>query len=210
MEATDAADQIRENAGGDADKERFNGIVAVIIALMATLLTIASLGGDNAGQDIGTLNVEVANKWAFYQAKNIRQTAYETAVAEMKLAIAASGASLNSEAKTAAEETMNGFQKKVERYESEPDKSDPENLLKGEGKKQLMEQARDLEKQRAIAMEKDDNFDFAIALFQIAIVLASVAILITSKSLLAISLAIGALASLLTLNGFMLLFALPI
>jgi hypothetical protein len=104
------------------------------------------------------------------------------------------------------------IQKKLEeyrstaaRYEDEPDKDDPGNPLKGEGRKQLTAQAKDFESQRERASKRDPNFDFSEALFQIAIVLASVAILAGSRQVLRFSLVVGAAATLLMLNGYFLL-----
>ena len=73
-----------------------------------------------------------------------------------------------------------------------------------------MAKAREREAARDRAMRQDPNFDYAQALFQIAIVLGSVAIVAVSGRLLVISLTLGAVATLLTLNGFLLVFDLPI
>ena len=67
----------------------------------------------------------------------------------------------------------------VERYESDP--------KTGQGKKELLAKAREWEKQRDRAAERDPNFDFAEALFQIAIVLGSVSIVAVSRPLLHLS-----------------------
>ena len=52
MDAADVADQIRETVEGEhhgaGQLERFKARAAVIIAILAMLLTLASLGGDNA------------------------------------------------------------------------------------------------------------------------------------------------------------------
>ena len=81
--------------------------------------------------------------------------------------------------------------------------------LKGEGKTQLLAQAQNFEHIRDHAERKDRNFDFARGLYQIALVLGSVSIVATSRRLLVITLVIGAVATLLALNGFFLLFDLP-
>ncbi|HYW89460.1 MAG TPA: DUF4337 family protein, partial [Chloroflexota bacterium] len=59
------------------------------------------------------------------------------------------------------------------------------------------------------AARQDPNFDFAQALFQISIVLGSVSIVATSRRLLVLGLALGAVATVLMLNGFLLVFELP-
>ena len=54
------------------------------------------------------------------------------------------------------------------------------------------------------------NFDFAQALYQISIVLGSVSIVAASRRLLGLALALGTVATLFMLNGFLLLVNLPI
>jgi hypothetical protein len=61
-----------------------------------------------------------------------------------------------------------------------------------------------------VALKQDTNFDLAEALFQIGIVLASVAILSYSPMILKLALGLGALATVLMLNGFFLFFTLPL
>jgi hypothetical protein len=68
---------------------------------------------------------------------------------------------------------------------------------------------RGYEAQRTHAGLQDPNFDYAQALFQIAIVLGSVSIVSAARWLLWLSLGMGAVATALMLNGFLLVFRLP-
>ena len=198
----EAAEQIAE-ARESAD-EKFKNRAALTIAFMAMLLAITSLGGGNAAEDVANHNIHASDTWAFYQAKSIRQTS---------LRVAADGLEADLHANPNMPEAGRDFiQKKIDeyrstaaRYEDEPDKDDPGNPLKGEGRKQLTARAKDFETQRDRASKQDPNFDFAEALFQIAIVLASVAILASSRLVLRVALAVGAVATLLMLNGYTLL-----
>jgi hypothetical protein len=211
MQAADAADSIREAAEGAAESaaEQFRSVAALVIAIMAMLLAITSLGGGNVAEDMISANIHASDTWAFYQAKNVRQTANELAADELEAQLLIHGGSLTPAAKQALEEKVRKYRDKAARYEDEPDPQDPDNPLKGEGKKQLMARAKDWEAQREVAQKKDPNFDLAEALLQIAIVLGSVAILAMSRPVLGISIAVGALGFLLMLNGFFLLFPLP-
>jgi hypothetical protein len=213
MEAADAAEQIRETLEEEREEarevERFRSIVALIIAIMAMLLAITSLGGGNVAEDMINSNIHASDTWAFYQAKNVRQTQYRLAADGLELQLLSGGASLSPEARKKLEETLEKYRATVERYESEPDPADPKNPLKGEGKKELRARAESYSKDREKAQAQDPNFDYAEALFQIAIVLASVAILANSRPVLGGSLALGAAATLLMLNGYYMLFPLP-
>ena len=217
MEASDVADQIREvreaiaeeKAEHDADG-RFQARTALIIAFLAVLLAISSLGGGNVGEDMVHANIKASDTWAFYQAKNIRQTDNRLAADELEAELLLSGSTLNPAVQAEIQKKIDKYRETADRYDSEPDPKDPTNPLKGEGKKELSAQARDWETQRERAQEQDANFDYAEVLFQIGIVLGSVAILATSRPVLGISLALSGIATLLMLNGFFLFIHLPV
>ena len=74
-----------------------------------------------------------------------------------------------------------------------------------EGKKELLNRAKEHEKTRDHAMRQDPWFDYAEGLLQIAIVLLSVSILGSIPSLFIVGSILGLLGLLSTLNGFLLL-----
>ena len=195
------AEQIAEAREG-AD-ERFKNRAALSIAFMAMLLAITSLGGGNAAEDVANNNIHASDTWAFYQAKSIRQTSLKVAADTMEADLRANP-NMAPEARDFIEKKIEEYRKTVDRYEDEPDKDDPSNPLKGEGRRQLTARAKDFESKRDEAAKQDPNFDFSEALFQIAIVLASVSILATSRLVLRLSIVVGAVATLLMLNGYFL------
>ena len=172
---------------------------------MAAVLAVGGLGGGNATDDMIISNIRASDTWAFYQAKNVRQTMYEIEVADLE-----SRLPLETGADRAAlEARIAEYQATVARYDDEPDPEAPADPLRGEGKKQLMAQAEAFEAARDVAVAKDDNFDLAEVALQLALVLGSVAILAGNRAILAVSALLGALGVLLTLNGFVLAFPLP-
>ena len=196
------AEQIAE-ARADAD-ESFKNRAALIIAFMATLLAMTSLGGGNAAEDVANNNIHASDTWAFYQAKSIRQTSLRVAADGLEADLLANP-NMPPDARAFAEKKLEEYRSTAARYEDEPDKDDPGNPLKGEGRKQLTARARDYESKREEAQKQDPNFDFSEALFQIAIVLASVAILADSRLILRVALGVGLVAALLMVNGYFLL-----
>ncbi len=197
----DAADVIQEAAEEERSAdERFRRNAAVVIGALAMLLAIATLGGDNAGQEVTQANILATDTWAFFQARNIRQTSTQLAADEMEVLLLTQP-NLSAEARADIERRLERYRATVARFESDP--------VEGEGKQELMARARGYEASRARAEEQDNFFDYAQALFQIAIVLGSVSIVATSRRLLWVTLGLGAIASLLTLNGFFLLVDLP-
>jgi hypothetical protein len=210
MEPEDAAEAIQESGEElKASDERFRRRAALLIGVMAMLLAIAGLGGDNATKEMVNSNILASDTWAFYQAKNVRQTSNQLAAEELELTLA-SLPSPSAELRSQFQQRIDRYKATVARYESEPDPSDPNNPLKGEGKQQLMARAMHFEERRDHAQQQDPNFDYSQALLQIAIVLSSVSIVAAARPLLWIGAGLGTIATLLMINGFTLLVDLPI
>lgn len=168
---------------------------AMLVSVLAMVLAIASLGGNNASKEATVNNILAANAYAFYQAKNIRQTDFKIAAADLQIQLAQDKSS--PAAKALMEKKLADYEKNIARYESEPET--------GDGKKELMAKAKELEHERDHAMAQDPWFDYAEALLQIAIVLTSVAILTGTTALFWVPCGLGILGILSTINGFLLL-----
>ncbi|HET7229770.1 MAG TPA: DUF4337 domain-containing protein [Longimicrobium sp.] len=211
MEAADAAELIQEIQEERAEAEAtetFRQRAALLISILAMLLAIGSLGGGNATDDMVRGNIKASDTWAFYQAKNVRQTEYKLAADRLQLELA--DPTISPEARRAAELQLAKYKETIARYDDEPDPAAPADSLRGEGKKQLAAQARSFERIRERAEEQDGNFDFSEVFLQLAIVLGSVAILATSRSVLTLAIVLGAIGAVLLINGYALLFPLPI
>ena len=210
MDSTDAADliaEIHEERAENEASETFRNRAALLIAVLAAVLAIGGLGGGNATDDMIATNIKASDTWAFYQAKNVRQTVYKLAAQDLEAELAAG--TVTPERRAEAEKRLEEYRSTIERYDDEPDAEAPDDPMKGEGKKQLFAQAKAYEEGFETASQRDDNFDFAEVLLQLALVLGSVAILAVNRWILALSATLGALGALLTLNGFLLLVPLP-
>ncbi len=208
MDSTDAADliaEIHEDRAEHEQSERFRNRAALMIALLAAMLAIGGLGGGNATDDMIFNNIRASDTWAFFQAKNMRQTLYEVAADGLEAQIAASGTASPAQAARLA-----AYRATIARYEDEPDPAAPGDPTRGEGKKQLRAQAEAYEAARDRASLQDGNFDMAEVLLQLALVLGSVAILAVNRSILILAGLLGVGGALLTLNGFLLLVPLPV
>ena len=140
-----------------------------VITVLAALLAINTLmGGGNASKVLNN-TIDANNTWAFYQAKSIKQTLAEMA---------------DDDAVRAKDQPkMQALQAKIDRYESDP--------KTGEGKRELMAKARELEHERGIAKQRGPWYTYAGSLFQIAIVLLTASILAVNMSLFWASLWVG-------------------
>lgn len=140
--------------------------IALLIAILALFLAIAETGAKSAQTEAITRNVEASNLWSFFQARTIRQTVVNTAVAEAELS-KATGA--EGPAAAAIDRQVAAWRAAVERWESEPQT--------GEGRRELAERARAAERKRDRNMAAYHHFEYSSAAFQVAIVLASASII---------------------------------
>ncbi|HVY43966.1 MAG TPA: DUF4337 domain-containing protein [Hyphomicrobiaceae bacterium] len=183
-----------------ADANTRNKWLGVWVGVLAALLAICSMGGDNATKDANRANIDATNTWAFFQAKNIRRSALSLAADDLELTLL-SQPGLPAEVRAAIEAKIKSYRDTVKVYTS-----DPKTM---EGLDELFARAKGIEQERDRALRKDPYFDFAQALLQIGIVLASVAIIAGTDALVLLSFVVGGLGTLLMLNGFMLLVSLP-
>jgi hypothetical protein len=196
MKPEDSADFMEQERQANLFKRR----AAIAIAICAMLLAITGLGGQNATKDALNNNILASNYFNFFQAKNMRQTAFILAADEFELAWA-NDPQLSAEARSALRRKLDDYRRTAARYESEPET--------GEGKKELIVKAREHEAKRDHALKQDPYFDYAEALLQIAIVLISVAIVAEQVWLAFLGGGLGVVGALLMVNGFLLLVEVP-
>ena len=145
-------------------KERGARRIALLIAVLAALLSIIQTIGDNAAQDALKYNIDASNLWSFFQAKTVRQTSVRTAAETLELAAAPS------ERKEAWDKRLNEWRQTIARWETEPETN--------EGRKELVARAKAAEEARDRALAMDNMYDVASAALQLAIVLASASVVV--------------------------------
>jgi hypothetical protein len=200
-ESHELAEQLQHGEGhGHAGHDWFRRLTGIYLGVVAMLLAIASLGGSETTKEMLNSNIHASDTYAFYQAKNIRQTNYQIAAEQIDL-LGAGLTGLSAEQQSKIQQLSKRYRDIAARYDSEP--------ATGEGKKELMAKAKQWEKKRDHAASEIPNFEYAEALYQIAIVLGSVAIVAASPWLLGLSGVLATFGLLLTLNGYLLLVPLP-
>jgi hypothetical protein len=213
MDSADAAEMVAEvheaeETSAEASRTRFRNRAALLIAIIAAVLAIGGLGGGNATDDMIANNIHASDTWAFFQAKNVRQTVLEVAVVELEGDLAEPGVA--PERRARMERQLAEHRATIARYESEPDPEAPGDPTRGEGKRQLRARAQAYEAAREVASDRDNNFDLAEVLLQLALVLGSVAILALNRLVLIASFVLGLIGTVLVANGFWLFFTLPL
>ena len=171
-ESEEIADNVSEQARNVS--ERFRRGAALAIGVMAMLLAIASLGGENAMKETINSNILAADAYAFYQARNIRQDIYASMA-----------------------EVLEGLGKDPAPYRARAERERSEKAT-------LLEEARKHDAERAVAQTRDFNFDYARAIYQIAIVLGSVSIVAASPTLIWLAGLLAVIATALSINGYFL------
>ena len=136
-------------------------LIGLLISILALFLAVSEMLGKSAQTHGLTLNIQASDTWNFYQAKTIRQTVLRAALDNAKLA--------NTAPSPEVQKQFSAWQSNIDRWESEPDK--------GEGRKELLARAQDLEHHRDEALAKYHAYEVASLIIQLGIVLASVALL---------------------------------
>lgn len=192
-------DELGRMAEDDSRAER-DRYIGIYIGILAVFLAICSMGGSNASKLSMQKQIEAANSWAFFQAKNLRRQAVRLQIEDLELLI-----STNPDFPI---ESKNAIFAKIGSYREQDEKLTTDKKS-GEGLDELFVKAKGLEAERDVALRQDPYFDYAQAFLQIAIVLASVAIIVPQAGLLIASGGFAVLGALLTLNGFTLAATIP-
>jgi hypothetical protein len=156
----------------------------MVISVFALLLAVNSWYGGTLSSKVLNNTIASNNVWAFYQAKSIKQTLAEQSLDDAVY-----------RKDTAKAEKL---QAKIDRYESDP--------KTGEGKKELMEKARQLEAERDEAKKRSPWIGYASTLYQSSIVVLSASILAVSMNMFWGSFFVAGLGMLLSAQGVFLLF----
>ena len=169
--------------------DNINKKVALLIGVLALFLAFSETLGKSAQTGAISYNIEAANLWAFFQAKNIRRTVVQTAAEEMSVNVPAAPELI----KASATKQIDTWQKAAARYRSEPETR--------EGTAELAERAKAMEKKRDTALAKYHHYEVASAAFQIGIVLASATVITGMIVLTWLALGLGGIGLLFTAIG---------
>lgn len=150
-----------------------------VITVIALLLAVNTYMANGFSSKVLNNTISANNVWAFYQAKSIKQ-----ALAEQNLDDA------QARGDKAKAERM---REKIARYESEP--------ATGEGKRELMAKAKQLEADRDQAKRHGPWMTFAGTAYQLSIVLLSASILAVSMTMFYSSIGVAGLGLLLMSQG---------
>ena len=179
----------------EKSRNSFGKKVALFTAIYAVILAICALGGNNSMKEMLLAQQEASNQWAYYQAKNIREYLNKIETDRLEAQIVERGDTMKAAA--------------LRHYKAEIQKVSAEEDRLSKDKQAILLEAKKQEHERDVNRTKDPYFDFGEALLQISIVMSSVAIIANSRQAFIFSIGAAVLGSLITLNGFLLLFRVP-
>jgi hypothetical protein len=173
------ADEIKKAPSRSEREAAIKDKAGWVITVFAALLAINTYLANGLSGSVLTNTIKANDLWNFYQAKSIKQSIVEGQLDDAVMA------------KDANKITV--LQAKIARYESDP--------ATGEGKKELMAKAHQLEADRDAAKARSPWYSFANTALQMSIVLLSASILAVSMAMFWWSLVVGSFGALLMSQG---------
>jgi hypothetical protein len=182
-EITDQAQEAVEHAGGG----HFTNIIAVLVALSATLMALCNVKDGNIVQGMMQAQANAVDTWSMYQSKSTKQHLAENMVDNLNLQREL-GVGLDATRLAKLDAKIKEYEGKVVKYEK--DKIEAEK------------QARAFEKQYNDLNVHDDQFDAAEALLSVALAMYGISALTRKKWLLGVAVVFSAVGTILGLAGF--------
>lgn len=157
--------------------------VAITTTCLAVMTAIAAARGAACGARTQLLTAIESSKWAYYQAKSIKQNLAETQKDAFEVQVLGAA---NAQQKALYEEKLKTAILEISRYDSE--------------KNQIRKEAEDTAALNKRLGKKGNFFSGSVVFFQIAIMLSSVSALLKKKFMWMFGLAFGVIAA--TLLGY--------
>ena len=160
---SDIKDAVEDVVGkAEQASDRLINVIAVLVAVLATVMALFSIKGGNVGQAMAQAQARSVNAWAYFQAKSTKQTLAESMLDQLLLdRERATG--LPPDAIAVLDKKIDVYRGRVERYESE--------------KAAIKKQAEAYEQEYEELNFHDDQFDIAEAGITVAMALLGIAAL---------------------------------
>jgi hypothetical protein len=151
---SDELQELQENAE-HAHHNPSMAPVSLTMAVLAVCVAVVSLLGHRAHTEEVVLQAQSSDKWAYYQAKNIREHE-DILFTEMAAVVASNDAA-------AVAKVREKYSQEAEKYKHDKD--------------EIQEQARELDREGAMEMRRADRYDLAEVFLEIGLVVTSITLL---------------------------------
>lgn len=154
-----------------SDASGLNSVIALLVAITATVMALANIKGQNIVQRMDAAQIERVDQWTLYQAKSTKQNLADGNLHQLRLSLA-----LNT---NMAPELRQNFERDLERYTADVARYEQEKAV-------IKSKAEAAERDYQNLSVFDDQLDVGEACFTVAIALYGVSALVKRKSLLAL------------------------
>ena len=159
------ADQVGDTATDTTSKLKSKA--ALIISIFAAIYSFDAFIGSTLSSRILNETIHLNDVYSFYQAKSIKQSLYQMAADDVEMVL--EDKTLAGPARQQLTDRLTKYKTAIARYESDP--------ATGEGKKELLASAKDIEASRDCAKKQAPWIGIAGSVMQISIVLLTASIL---------------------------------
>jgi hypothetical protein len=176
-------------------ESKFTRRAALVTAVFAVVLAIASLGGNHAMKEMLLAQQQASDQWAYYQAKSIREHLYKSQSMMLENQLGLLSQTISPDSAEKAKAAIKSLADEESKFAKD--------------KQEIEQEAKKLEKERDINRSKDPYFEYAEVLLQIAIVMASVSIISANRAVFGFAVLVASLGAILCANGYLQIFELP-
>ncbi len=155
----------KEESSEAKAKNHLNTWVAITVALIATFMGLCSVKDGNIVQAMQQNQADKIDNWNFYQARNIRETVYQSTADQLKLMAMSAPPAMKAQ-----------YEKQISAYEKKAAEQE-------EKKKQQKTDAEKADKDYNTWNIHDDQFDLSEALLSLAIALLATTALTNKRAL---------------------------
>ena len=185
---SEALDKLQEEAQGHATESRFNGFIALFVAVVATFMALCNVKDGNVVQAMQQSQARAVDQWAYYQSKSTKQHIAENSAEMLKVQLVVNP-TLKPEARAQVETRIAAQVNAAKKYEQE--------------KEQIKTEAEKAAKDYDALNIHDDQFDLAEACLSVAVALAGVTALTKKRWLFGVACTFASLGFLFGLAGFL-------
>ncbi len=185
---SEALDKLPEEVPGHAAESRFNGFIALFVAVVATFMALCNVKDGNVVQAMQQSQARAVDQWAYYQSKSTKQHLAENSAEMLKVQLVVNP-TLKPEARAQVETRIAAQVNAAKKYEQE--------------KEQIKAEAEKAAKDYDALNIHDDQFDLAEACLSVAVALAGVTALTKKRWLFGVACTFASLGFLFGLAGFL-------
>jgi DNA repair ATPase RecN len=183
----EALDTIQDEVQSHAEESRFNGFIALFVAVVATFMALCNVKDGNVVQNMQQSQAKAIDQWAYYQSKGTKQHIAENSADMLKVQLEMNPG-LKPEVRAKVETKIAALEVAAKKYEKEKEG------IKAEAEKA----AKDYDAMNI----HDDQFDLAEACLSVAVALAGVTALTKKRWLFAVAGVFAGFGTLFGLAGF--------